>query len=152
MFAYFIIRYTDINRLASGSFHQVLTIPRDFYATTFLSDRGCGHLGSRPVNTFLRAIISRNRVWLRAGALHLPKSKTTFLEWPQAVVVTTDFVSGKGTVTFLFFVSRLTGKKEISLLRIKKSTNPTVAIRILHRFIRALSSSFVPFLKLSDWL
>lgn len=38
VFAYFIIRYTDINRLASGSFHQVLTIPRDFYATTFLSD------------------------------------------------------------------------------------------------------------------
>lgn len=34
----------------------------------------------------------------------------------------------------------------------RQGANPTTAIRILHRIIRALSSSFVPFLKLSDRL
>lgn len=104
-----------------GHFTNVLTIPHYFYDFSFRSFAVADRLGSRPVNTFPRAILSRNRVWLRAGALHLPKSKTTFLEWPQAVVVTTDFVSRKDATTFLSFlffsfINRLTKKKDVVFL------------------------------------
>lgn len=59
------VLYYDMYRCnsISGMAHLTpsLPVPRDFYATTFLFPivRGCGHLGSRPVNTFpYRATVS----------------------------------------------------------------------------------------------
>lgn len=114
---YFIIRYTGINRLASGrSSRRILTVSRDFYATIFLSDCSrTDHLLAADPQTFFLARLSRNRVCLRAGALHLPKFETTFSRMTAGttVVATKDFVSRKGTVTFYF--NRLTKIRDRSI-------------------------------------
>lgn len=159
---YFIIRYTDINRLASGSsrridgknVYRLAWLLRDDFSFRLLARSRTSSLGSWPVNIFPRAIIAQPCLPTRwRTSLTEIRNHLSRMTAGSTVVVTKDFVSRKGTVTFYFSFNRLTEKRDRSIdFPWIEDMNSTITIGILQRFYLALSSSFVPFLKLSDWL
>lgn len=104
-----------------GHFTSVLTIPRYFYAATFLSDRSRlrTRLGSRPVNTFPRAIIAQplSDYALAHFTYRNPKPPFSSDRRPSG---RHDGFREKDAATFLFFLGTLIDrrkKKEPSRLR-----------------------------------
>lgn len=146
---YFIIRYTDIDRLAP-IFCILCMIFTIFSFRLFAVANISWQLIRKHFS------LHDYRATMSAYALaHFTyrNSKPPFSNdrWPSRRIL---FQGNKDTVTFFFSFNRLARKRDrsIDFFHRSKIWISTIAIRILQRFILALSSSFVPFLKLSDWL